>query len=610
MRARERWVRIAAAAVFAALGLGFLLWWIPRAFLQQPLHRYEVSRLASQVANLRAYAARDTLAGFLPPGDAVVALREEFVQRALDLSLPFRENFADAGYEAVLDAAELRIEDGLASVRLTGRGRRRGETNPDREVALSLRGYLNAERVHPGSGTLDLGLVVTDVRSARTGPRLIRNWLHPAARYFASLKAEDWNRNRHVIQIPIRLDQRIEMPEVRGDVSIAGRRVQVAVHTSALTAYDRRIAVSLAFAAAPESVPSGASAWTEGMGAATLGASRIRTRRSEESLLAERQRLEERVRALAERDSLWRALSDSDRDITAAVPEVYLERLSRHFVRHYLSDAEIDLGPGLRAQFEQEIRIKILGKSVGAGKIRGSVRVIHLRGRLRPAEDLDLTLRPPNRLEFKLPVIADSGRGRLRLDVDWDPAFLTGAVCKSFHYADTLEGEALPFRHALRGTVSLALSDSFLVGTTRVQRDRVPIPVVPLPAARAKLRSVLEEQDRFSRCGLAMDADKLLENILGRVRDGIAVRLPGNLFPAFRLPVTLVNEYGAGDFRIQAQAYDPEFVVRPSCLLVGFRARLRVEPAPDTTATSAGRYSGPPLLRPVPRRSSARTTRG
>lgn len=604
----RRWVRWVAAAGIAVAGLAVLLWWVPRNFLRQPLSLYESSALVYQVAHLRSYAARDTLAGFLPPQDAVVSLREEFVQRALDLSLPMHQDFPDAGYEAVLDTAVLRIEDGLAAVRLTGRGRRRAETNPDLEVGLTLRGYLSAERVRPISGTLDLGLIVTDVRSARTGPRLLRDWLNPAARYFASLRAEDWNRQRRFVQIPIRVDQRIELPELKGGVAVPGRTVPFVVRTSAVTVYQRRLAVSLAFAPEADSSRRTASPWTEGLDEASKEVRRLH-RASEDALIRERRGLEDRVRVLAERDSLWLAVRDTDRDIAAAIPEAYLERLSRHLVRTYLRRASVDFGSGVVAKFQKEIRARVLGKSVGAGKIHGSVRVLHLVGEFEPTENLDFTLRPPDRMDFRVPVTATAGRGRLGIDVVWDPAFLTSVVCRGFEYRDTLTGIARPFRHGLVGTVRLTLVDSFLVGTTRVRRDRVAVPAEPLPASRERIRQALAEQDKTFRCGIAMNADSLLDDVLASLRRGVRVRLPERLFPVFRVPVTVVNEYGAGAYRIHARAYDPEFRVRSSCLQVGFRARLRVEPAPDTTTSAALRW-GPGPLRRAPRPSWGRTKRG
>jgi hypothetical protein len=174
--------------------------------------------------------------------------------------------------------------------------------------------------------------------------------------------------------------------------------------------------------------------------------------------------------------------------------------------------------------------------------------------------------------------------------------------------------------------VHLALADSFLVGKTTVQRDRIHVPAVPTEASRDRVLRALEEQDRFGRCGIAMDADTTLQQILQLLGKGVAVRLPTRMFPTFRIPVTMVNEYGAGDFRIHARAYDPEFIVRPTYLRLGFQAGLRViakrkappqagAPSPSSSRaaspTTSGAYcSGPAPLRRAPLRSWARTTPG
>src|SRR6185436_5186515 len=129
-------------------------------------------------------------------------------------------------------------------------------------------------------------------------------------------------------------------------VVIPGRTVSVGVRTSALTVYQRRLAVSLAFAELGGGANTEAP-WSEGLAEITAAAGRLGRKRSEEQLIAERHVLEDRVRILAERDSLWHAVGDTDRDICAAIPEAYLERLARHFVRNYLRTASIDFGPGL-----------------------------------------------------------------------------------------------------------------------------------------------------------------------------------------------------------------------------------------------------------------------
>jgi hypothetical protein len=610
-------------------GATFLFLWSHHFFARVPLKDVEESQLLHQVVQLRAYAARANLSGFLPPQDAVVSLREEFVQRALDVSLPIRQEFKNGQYEAVLDSAALRMEDGSASVVLTGHGYRRGETNPDLQVKLTVQGYLSAEGIRPEAGTLDLGLIVTGVRSVSAGPPVLRNWLRPASHYFASLRADDWNKSRHLIHIPVRVDQAIELPAIHGEVHIPGGHVPIAVRTAAVTVYERRFAVSLEFAPrAPgqenlpvDSVFHGESPWTRQFAASVRAASRHDVRVSRDTLLAERERLFARVHELAQCDTLWRALRECDKDVCAVIPDRYLQRLVQHFASTYLHETDLDVGD-IHAHIDQEIRAHVLGKQVGAGHIVGQFHILHLAGRLRPAGVIGLQLKPPDQLVCDLPVEAVSGHGRIACDIEWHPAFLASIVCKGFQVHDTLDGVALPFRSALHGTVRLALADSFLVGKTSVRRDHIHVPARPTPASRERIRDLLLAQDRFGRCGMAMDADTAQVKLLRLLQKGIGVHLPEHLFPNFRIPVTLVSEYSAGDFIIHARAYDLEFVVRRRYLRLGFQAGFRVIPnekaplragAPSSRAnlvarsTSGACCSGPAPLRPAPLRSWART---
>src|SRR5262249_17393645 len=282
---------------------------------------------------------------------------------------------------------------GSASVELTGRGRRRGEENPNLQVELTVQGYLSAEGIRPEAGTLDLGLIVTDVRSVSAGPAMVRDWIRPASHYFSSLRAEDWNKSRHLIEIPVRVDQAIELPAIRGEVSIPGAHVPIAVRTSAVTVYERRFAVSLEFAPrAPgqESLPvdsvfHGESPWTRQFEATMRRAARHEVSVSRDSLLAERERLFDRGHHLAQSDTLWRALRESDRDVCAVIPDEYLEMLAQQFVSAYLRETDLDVEEGIQAHIDERIKARVLGKQVGAGRITGNFRVLRLTGRLRPA---------------------------------------------------------------------------------------------------------------------------------------------------------------------------------------------------------------------------------
>jgi hypothetical protein len=80
-----------------------------------------------QIAALRRYAARGDDGSLLPPTDAVIAIRAQFLRRAINRSLPFRQYFADGRYVARIDSADVRLEPGLAKVTLMGRGMQAGQ---------------------------------------------------------------------------------------------------------------------------------------------------------------------------------------------------------------------------------------------------------------------------------------------------------------------------------------------------------------------------------------------------------------------------------------------------------------------------------------------------
>jgi hypothetical protein len=109
-----------------------------------------------------------------------------------------------------------------------------------------------------------------------------------------------------------------------------------------------------------------------------------------------------------------------------------------------------------------------------------------------------------------------------------------------------------------------------------VRSERVTVPCEFTPASYTKVRAALLEQDRLLRCGLVMNADTVLSKVRGLVRHSVRFTPPRTLFKPFSIPVSLEEEYTAGEFRIAARALRPEIVVRPAYLRLGFDAELEV----------------------------------
>jgi hypothetical protein len=578
----RRWPRFLVGAIVGALAvIAVTLVW-RRVEERYPLIRFERTREAHRLVNLRAYAARERLGSFLPPGDAQLAIRENLLQDVLARSLPIRQEFEDGRYEARLDRALLDLGDGLASITLIGHGRMVGPNASPFEAYLRLQTHIDVVEFRPDVGTLRAGLSITAVHVIRARGGAPGALQDPVARFFGSLKVEDWNRKRPTLEIPIRLERAVTLPAMEGDLSLDSSRIPLSLGVSALTVLQDRLVMSLALeheAAFGEKAGRRDRDWTVMNPEDRAFAEREVGRLYRRGLIhTGRNVLLRRVRTAAARDSLWQGLMASDRDVVAIVPLPVLQTLCNRVARSYVQGARLDFNPNLRAHLDQQIRFKLLGGNVGAGRIVGNVRINHLYGRLSVSGDPELKLLPPDGLELTTPIRVQGGSGRVKLDMRWDPSFLVAIVCRGFGFEQTLTGDVVPFSHVLQTRIRFAPEGSRVVGRPLVRRDRIRVPCEFTDPSLEKVRAALLEQDKFLRCGMVMDADTVLAKLRKLVRYRVRVALPRRLFKPFSLPVGVEEHYDAGDFRVSARMEGPEVAVRPKYLRFGFRAALMVRP--------------------------------
>ncbi len=573
---------LVGSIVGALVVLTLVLFW-HRTEEKYPLLRFERSRESQRLANLRAYAARERLGSLLLPGDVQLALRESLLQDILARSLPIRQQFDNGRYEARLDHALLDLGDGLASITLVGRGRMLGPNASPIEVYLRLQTHIDVVEFRPERGTLRAGLAITAAHVIRTGggpgPFAV-----PAARFFSSLKVEDWNRQRPSLEIPIRVDQQVTLPMIEGDLSLDSCRIPLVVGVSTLTVLQKRLVISLTLG---RDFMSGERGWIEGLyGPVQMAEDRKSAEKNLDSLYhgglrrLGRDALHRRVLALASRDSLWQGLIRSDRDVAVIVPLPVLQTLCNRVARNYVQGARLDFDPNIRVHLDKEIRFKLLGGSAGAGRIRGDLRVNRLQGRLQVVGDPKVALLPPDVLQLTTPILVLHGSGRVGLDMKWDPSLLVSIICGGFGFQETLTGDVLPFSHALQTSIRFNAEPTRFVGRPLVRQDRISVPCEFTAASLGKVRAALLEQDKLLKCGMVMNADSVLADLRTLIRRKVQFGLPRTLFKPFSAPVSTRQQYDAGEFRITARMEEPEVVVRPQYLRFGFRAALMVQPLP------------------------------
>ena len=569
---------LAGVAIVLAVVAGFQLW--RRLDESYPLVQFERSRAAQEIVSLNLYAARERFGSLLPQGDAQLALREVFLRDVLERSLPIHRTFEDGKYEAVLTQASLDLRNGLALITLRGRARMLGQNASPVDAVLELQTHIDILEFRPGAGTLRAGLAVTGAHVIRAGTGLARSFLNPAARFFGGLRIEDWNRERFSLEIPIRLEEGITFPHLTGDVSLPERRIPLAVSVSAFTVLENRLVLSLALEPDSASGEPHPAEWIPFTDANRAGMERQARRlyRSGRGA-AMRDTLLAKTLDLASHDPLWKGLIASDRDIVVVVPRPVLQTVCNRISRTYLQGARLDIDPDVHEHLDETLRVKLLGGKVGAGHIKGSLRVTHLVGRLRVTGDPEISLLPPNGLEIAGPVQVIEGHGRVELDMQWDPKLLVSVVCRGFEYADTLVGQVRPFQHMLRTTIRFAAADTSVAGRPMVQRDRLSVPAELTDSSFVSMRNALVEQDKLLKCGMVMDPDSIMAKVRHLVRTKIAFRLPATLFKPFTLPLSLEKEYQTGDVRIAASVRRPEVVMERNYLRFGFMAELAVRPA-------------------------------
>jgi hypothetical protein len=535
---------------------------------------------AGEIAALERYANRES---FLPPGDAVIAIRQEFLQSVIDQSLPFRRYFDRQRYVARLDRAIVRLERGVAQVTLFGSGSLTGHEDSPLRADLRVRGLVVIDGIDPDRGVLRARVVFRDVASRPSRPHDVVSELSPVFRYFGGLRADDWNRREEPLVIPVAIEHDIVLPALDGQVTISETRVPVSFAVTEVTTFEGRMAISLgllpdslANAGPPpraDTVDVGGRERSPG-GGPDVGAGTWR----------DTNELTLRVLRLAGRDSLWRSVLASDHDVVVIAPAPLLDTLVSRASRRYLHGVDIDIHAKRRIPFDVSLKVKVLGNQMKVGKLEGSVHLDRIAGRLTLAGDPRVTLVPPSDIIVAMPARVVAGRGAIAMDVAWDPALITSMVCRGFEFHEHLEGEILPFESLLTTQIHYSIRDSFMVGQPRVRRDAIRIGTDLSDSSWSSIRDVLVAQDRLSRCGLVMDADSVLGKLRRLAGRGVKIHLPPRMFKPFRLPVMIEERYTSGGYRVEARMFDPDVRVKSDHLRLAFRARLRVIAAADRDA--------------------------
>ncbi|HEY3175998.1 MAG TPA: hypothetical protein VGK94_09610, partial [Candidatus Polarisedimenticolia bacterium] len=171
---------------------------------------------------------------------------------------------------------------------------------------------------------------------------------------------------------------------------------------------------------------------------------------------------------------------------------------------------------------------------VSAGEWTLHVNLHNVRGILK-AKGPRIELKTGNEVEVDLPVLLEQGEGTAAVRFAWKSHGLAKIVCKDFETTQEISGRVKPEEYPVRGSFLLAAGKDSITATPRFDPE-FRLKVELSPESWAKVRAALEAQDDISRCGLALDPDKIFGKLQELVGKGFKIHLPRKLLRPVALP--------------------------------------------------------------------------
>jgi hypothetical protein len=306
--------------------------------------------------------------------------------------------------------------------------------------------------------------------------------------------------------------------------------------------------------------------------------------------LAELRRLHETLHEqldarVAEDALVQEALHGRPGELIVAVRSPMVEDVLREAARVYIDRLTLDLGD-LQAKANGRIDHRTFLGRIKVGEWRLEMLVEQLAVELR-AKAPRLRVAGTNEVELKLPVEAREARGRVVLRFSWDSASVANLVCRDFEVARELEGKTPRQEHTIGGVFRLSAAGDSVRVQPVFPDDTIRVKVALSDRSWASVREALAEQDRFLRCGLLMDPDKMVDQLKARAAEGFPVKLPAVMFREFRFPGAFERTAQIEGRAVAVGLRTQGFEVTPSAMWS--RAAIGIGDRPLRTAREAAR---------------------
>ncbi|PYQ07038.1 MAG: hypothetical protein DMF82_04730 [Acidobacteria bacterium] len=555
----------------------------PPAATPPPVALDTVQRQVQGLSGLLAEAEAGTL---FPdaPDRVLVTVDQGLVQRLLTALTPSDHVVADR-YHVVVTGARVLFEDGFALVRLDGRASLSGVAESDVFADLAVVGGLElpSEQEKPEVLNARIHVLGVEARQVSVGGR--SRSAEELVEELGRTKLEDFASLASSLEIPVRQQYQITIPAVGpgGPVRIAAATLPLRLALRSVRAFHGKLWItmgaSVGDAAAPPSSPGPPAAATPGPD--------LRGLSPDEQLLRlgqEHRRLRERFESLIAKEALVKQTERVGGDLVASVRASLVKQVAQETIRHYFDRVTLDLS-GIEVTESGKVGADTFLGRVNAGEWTVDLNLHHVRGLLR-ARAPQIELEAGEQVDLHVPVMLEEGQGTAAIRFAWEASGLAKIVCKSFQTRQEISGRVKPEEYPVSGRFLLAAVNDSLAATPRFD-PAFRVKVELTPESWAKVRSALESQDDITRCGIALDPDKLFAQLQERVGKGFVIHLPRKLLRTVTLPPAVAPAVNVEGRRVGVTVTRNALRITPDGLWYGVGIRADISGAPRPGAIAA-----------------------
>jgi hypothetical protein len=547
----------------------------------------EVAVLERQLQGLAGLTA-DARGGALFPDapDQVLVLVDQGLVQRLLVTLTPSDHVVDDRYHVVVTGARVVFEDGFALVRLDGRASLAGVAESDVFADLTVVGDLELPNEQQRRDVLKARIHVLAVDARQVAVVARTRQAESLVEELGRTKLEAFAALASSLEIPVRQEPEITIPAVgpEGPVRIAAASLPVRLSLHGVRAFHGKlwIAMRASIGASPAAPPPGPPAQA-GSPAASPGVDLRGLSRDEQlvRLREEHRRRHEELESLLARDTVVTETEGFKGDIVVSVRAGLVKNVAQEAARRYFDRVALDLS-GIEVKESGEIHTDTPVGRVNAGEWTLHVSLHHVRGILK-AKVPRIDLKTGNEVALDMPVLLEEGEGTAAVRFAWKSHGLAKIVCKDFESTQEISGRVKPEEYPVRGSFLLAAGKDSITATPRFDPE-FRLKVELSRESWAKVRAALQSQDDITRCGLALDPDKVFARLQELVGQGFVIHLPRKLLRTATLPAGVTESVDVEDRRVAVAVVRNALHITPEGFWYGIDVRARNAGAPRPAA--------------------------